>query len=113
MENRVYKILSGGEWEAAFRAGEYSGSADDLRDGYIHFSTAGQVPGTLARHFAGQTGLVVLECDSDAMGDSLRWELSRGGQLFPHFYGTLAAGLVRRVLPCPAAGEAWPPAGTE
>jgi len=85
----IYKICPAPAWREAERAGAYRGSPDDLRDGFIHFSTASQVPGTLAKHFAGQTDLFLVAVDADALGDALKWEPSRGGDLFPHLYGEL------------------------
>ena len=85
----IYKILPRSEWDIARAAGRFQGSAVDLADGYIHFSTAAQAQETAARHFAGKVGLLVLEVDGDALGEALRWEPSRGGDLFPHLYGDL------------------------
>ena len=76
----------------------YRGSADDRRDGFIHFSTAAQVAGTVAKHFAGQTGLFLIAVDADALGEALKWEPSRGGALFPHLYGELDIGAVTAIL---------------
>jgi uncharacterized protein (DUF952 family) len=84
----IYKILSVADWEAAKRAGRYDGSADDQRDGFIHFSDAGQLAGTARKFFAGQTGLMLLTVDPARLGD-LRWEPSRDDALFPHLYGPL------------------------
>jgi uncharacterized protein (DUF952 family) len=84
----IYKILSVADWEAAQAAGRFEGSADDRRDGFIHFSDAGQVTGTAARYFSGQTGLVLLTVDPERLA-GLRWEKSRGGALFPHLYAAL------------------------
>ena len=86
---RIYKILKAPEWAELQRAGETAGAPVDLADGYIHFSTAGQVAETAARHFAGQEGLVLAAFDAKALGDALVWEPSRGGALFPHLYGRL------------------------
>jgi uncharacterized protein (DUF952 family) len=94
----IYKILRPLEWTQAQADGVYSGSPDDLRDGFIHFSTAEQVKGTLERHFAGERDLVVLEIDSAVLGDELKWEASRGGALFPHLYGELPLTAVLRQL---------------
>ncbi len=105
---RIYKILAGAEWEAALARGRFEGSAVDLADGYIHFSTADQAPETARRHFAGQGGLVVLEVEAADLGALLKWEPSRGGDLFPHLYGPLAAGLVRAVRPAPLGGDGVP-----
>ena len=86
----IYKILHRDEWLAARRAGAFGGSEIDRRDGFIHFSTAQQAQETARLHFSGQQDLVVLAVDAEALGSKLRWEPSRGGALFPHFYGTLA-----------------------
>ena len=86
-------------------AGAYRGSADDLRDGYIHFSTASQVPGTAAKYFEGQKGLFLVAVDADALGDALRWEPSRGGQLFPHLYGELDFDAVISVTDLPLRSD--------
>jgi uncharacterized protein (DUF952 family) len=94
----IYKIMRAGEW-AVFQAdGHFAGSADDLRDGYIHLSAGEQLAGTLARHFAGEVGLVQLEVAVE--GDpELSWETSRGGARFPHLYRPLALADVVAVLP--------------
>lgn len=85
----IYKIFRAPEWAAMQAAGETRGAPVDLADGYVHFSTAAQLPETLARHFAGQDGLVLLACDAARLGAALRWEPSRGGQDFPHLYRAL------------------------
>jgi len=95
---RIYKICSASAWREAERSGVYRGSADDLRDGFIHFSTASQVAETARKHFFGQTGLFLVEVDVDALGSALRWERSRNDELFPHLYGELDLGAVRAVL---------------
>lgn len=84
----LFKILRAAEWAQFEATGRFEGSADDLRDGFIHLSDAGQVDGTLVKHFAGEAGLVVAQL---AVGShpSLRWEPSRGGALFPHLHGPL------------------------
>jgi uncharacterized protein (DUF952 family) len=94
----IYKICSASAWREAERQGVYRGSADDARDGFIHFSTATQVAETTRRHFFGLKGLFLVEVDADALGDALRWEPSRNGELFPHLYGELDLGAVRAVL---------------
>jgi uncharacterized protein (DUF952 family) len=81
----------------AERQGAFHGSADDKRDGFIHFSTASQVAGTVAKHFAGQAGLFLIAVDSEILGDALRWEPSRGGDMFPHLYGELDTGVVLHI----------------
>ncbi len=90
----IYKLLSGAEWRAAQAAGEFRGSAVDLADGYVHFSTAEQVVETAVRYFSGQTDLALLTVDTAALGDNLRWEPSRGGALFPHLYAALPLSAV-------------------
>ena len=97
----IYKICEAVQWEEARNAGEFRGSAVDFADGYIHFSTVGQVAETAARHFAGQRGLVVVAVRAEELGPALRWEPSRGGALFPHLYGTLSLSAVRWVKPLP------------
>jgi uncharacterized protein (DUF952 family) len=94
---RVYKILRRDEWDAAVRAGRFEGAAIDLADGYIHLSTAAQAQETARRHFSGQTGLVLARFDAATLGASLRWEPSRGGDLFPHVYGSLDPALAEAV----------------
>ena len=86
---RVYKILDPGGWAEAQATGVIAGSALDRADGYIHLSAGAQVAGTLARHFAGESGLMLVAFDAPALGAALRWEPSRGGDLFPHHYGPL------------------------
>lgn len=88
-------------WEAAKLAGTYGGTDDDRRDGFIHFSTAEQVAESARRHRAGQVGLVLIAVESDRLGDRLRWEPSRGGQLFPHLYGALDPAEAASVRPLP------------
>lgn len=92
----IYKILSVADWEAAQQAGRFDGSADDRRDGFIHFSDREQVVGTAAKYFAGQSRLVLLTVDPGRLAD-LRWEKSRGDALFPHLYGPLELDAVGRV----------------
>jgi uncharacterized protein (DUF952 family) len=95
----AFKILTAVEW-ARFQAdGRFEGSPADLADGFVHLSAADQVEGTLARHFAGQSGLVLVEMDLEALGDAVRWEESRGGALFPHLYGALPLSAVARTNP--------------
>ncbi len=94
---RIYKICPASAWREAERQGVYRGSADDVRDGYIHFSTAAQVAETARKHFRGQAGLLLVAVDADALGDRLRWEPSRNDELFPHLYGELDLGAVRAI----------------
>ena len=93
----IYKICPASAWREAERQGVYRGSADDARDGFIHFSQAAQVAETARKHFAGQAGLFLIAVDADALGDALRFEPSRNDELFPHLYGELDLGAVTGV----------------
>lgn len=93
------------EWASARSAGSYAGSAQDVADGFIHFSTASQIRDSAAKHRTGQDGLVLLAVDPEALGDVLRWEPARGGELFPHLYGPLPAEAVSRVDPLPLGAD--------
>jgi len=95
----IYKICDAALWREAERAGSFAGAPVDRADGYIHFSTAGQVRETAARHFAGMDDLVLVAVEADALGAALRYEPSRGGALFPHLYGPLPMAAVRWVKP--------------
>lgn len=95
----VYKICRQEAWRSAEAAGVFEGAEIDLADGFIHFSTAAQVAETLALHFAGAHDLVLVAADAAALGDGLRWEPSRGGDLFPHLYAPLPLGVVTGVTP--------------
>ena len=103
----VYKILSESLWQAALAKGRLDGAPVDLADGFIHFSDAAQVAETAARHFAGQTGLMLLAIEADTLGPALKWEASRGGALFPHLHAPLpvAAVVWARPLPLSASGR--------
>jgi uncharacterized protein (DUF952 family) len=109
--SRIYKIIPRTEWQAAHELGRFEGSAVDLQDGFIHFSTAAQAAETARRHFAGQADLVVLEVEADDLGEALRWEPSRGGDLFPHLYGALSAEQVRYVTEAPLDADGVPAVG--
>jgi uncharacterized protein (DUF952 family) len=98
MTRMIYHMCPAETWEAAVRAGGYRGTDDDLRDGFIHFSTASQVEETARKHFFGQIGLFLVAVDADRLGDALRWERSRNDELFPHLYGELDLGAVVSVL---------------
>ena len=108
---RVYKILGREAWAAAERAGRFEGAEIDLADGYIHLSTAAQAPETARVHFAGEADLVLLRIDAGALGEALKWEPSRGGQLFPHLYGALDCALVEAVTPIPLDPNSVPQLG--
>lgn len=99
MADRVYKVCRARDWDAACASGVYRGSADDLRDGFIHLSTGRQLAGTLARHFAGRDDLVLVALDPVALGTRLKWEPSRGGDLFPHLFGTIDAAAALSITP--------------
>lgn len=85
----IYKILAQTAWNEAQKEGVYQGSADDIRDGFIHFSTKEQLQGTLEKHFKGQKDLILLAIIESDLGENLKWEPSRGGALFPHLYAPL------------------------
>lgn len=108
---RVYKIVSQAEWDAASAKGVFEGAEIDLRDGYIHLSTAAQAGETARLHFAGREGLLLVELEAEAFGDALKWEPSRGGQLFPHLYAPLPTDAARAVRPLPLNGSGWPDPG--
>ncbi|KLN59428.1 glutathione S-transferase [Kiloniella spongiae] len=95
-ERYIYHVCKLEEWDEAQELGRYSGSSQDKADGFIHFSGRGQVHGSVAKHRAGQDGLVLLEVDSTLLGETLKWEPSRGGVLFPHLYGDLSLTAVTR-----------------
>jgi uncharacterized protein (DUF952 family) len=97
----IYKICEQAQWLAAEAAGQFCGSAVDERDGFIHFSTIAQLAETATKHFAGQKDLMLVAVDAGAFGAALKWEKSRGGDLFPHLYAALPLKAVRwaRLLP--------------
>jgi uncharacterized protein (DUF952 family) len=99
MDKIAYKIISATELEQMKSAGVFHGSAVDVADGYIHLSTKDQLAETLAKHFSGKTGLVILAVDLSRVTAEIRWEPSRGGQLFPHIYGPLSMDAVRAIDP--------------
>ena len=99
MDEVIFKIAPHALWREAEARGTFTGAPVDVRDGYIHFSTATQLEETARRHFAGQRALVLVEVDATVLGPALRWEPSRGGALFPHLYGPLPLTAVRSVVP--------------
>lgn len=101
MTDIIYKITGRDDWEQAERAGQYTGAPVDLQDGYIHFSTREQVRETAAKHFAGLDGLLLVGVEASRLGSALKWEPSRGGDLFPHLYGPLPLDAVISVVPLP------------
>ena len=103
----IYKICERTSWRLAEQIGTYRGSAADARDGFIHFSTAAQLAGTLAKHFAGRRELLLVAVDAGALGEALKWEPSRGGELFPHLYAALPLTAVRwtKAVPDEVSGQ--------
>lgn len=83
---QIFKIFRTDEWQTLRTQGHTTGAPIDVADGYIHFSTAAQAAETAAKHFAGQDGLFLIACETDALGEALEWEVSRGDALFPHLY---------------------------
>jgi uncharacterized protein (DUF952 family) len=107
-EMKIYKVCSLSHWKQAQEQGVFKGVAIDISDGYIHFSSAEQLAETLAKHFAGQSNLVLLTIETDKLdGDKLKWEPSRGGQLFPHLYADLplAAIIAEQNLQADQSGQ--------
>ncbi len=101
----IFKICTREQWRQAEATGVFQGAAVDALDGFIHFSSAAQVTETARRHFADQDDLVLLGIDAEDLGEALRWEPSRGGDLFPHLYAPLPLTAVRSVEPL-TLGEA-------
>lgn len=106
----IYKIFRRPEWDALLACGETDGAPVDVADGFVHFSAALQLAETAARHFAGQSDLVLVACAADRLGPALKWESSRGGALFPHLYRRLRLADVvwDKSLPLGAAGHIFP-----
>ncbi|WP_439614956.1 DUF952 domain-containing protein [Shinella sp.] len=101
MAKTIYKIVPASLWQKAKAAGIFEGAAIDLTDGFIHFSTSAQAIETAARHFAGQSDLLLVAVDGDALGEKLVYEPSRGGDLFPHLYAALPLDAVLWEKPLP------------
>jgi uncharacterized protein (DUF952 family) len=101
MTQMIYHMCRGDEWAAAVAAGTYRGSSQDQADGFIHFSTAKQIVESARRHRAAQDGLLLVAVDAARLGDRLKWEESRGGDLFPHLYGPLNPAESASVVPLP------------
>lgn len=94
MESTAYKILTAEQMDTLEHSENFSGAPIDLTDGYIHLSTAEQVVETLTKHFAGQQNLWIAAVDLEALGEAIKWEVSRGGALFPHLYAPLPLSAV-------------------
>lgn len=101
MNERIYKVVSRQLWAEAEKADVFRGAAIDTQDGFIHFSGANQVVETVARHFSGQEDLLLIEVDAGRFGHALRWEVSRGGELFPHLYGDMPLDSVLSIVELP------------
>jgi uncharacterized protein (DUF952 family) len=101
MTAMIYHMCPAEAWEEAVAAGQYVGTADDRRDGFLHFSTADQIAESARRHRAGQAGLVLVTVEAARLGARLRWEKARGGQLFPHLYGPLFPAEAASIEPLP------------
>ena len=101
----IYKICPRELWREAEAEGRFGGAPVDLADGFIHFSDAAQAPETASRHFAGISDLLLVAVEAEALGPVLRYESSRGGDLFPHLYGDLQLSAVRWVEDLPMGGD--------
>ena len=97
----IYKLCPSSLWREAEAMGVFRGMPIDFTDGYIHFSTGAQAKETARLHFAGQTDLVLVAVDAGPLGAALKYEPSRGGDLFPHLYGPLDLAAVLSVKPLP------------
>lgn len=108
MERSIYTLVRGEEWREAERQGEYRGSADDARDGFLHFSTAAQCRASAAKHRRGEPDLWLVEVDATRLGEALKWEPAAGGRrpgLFPHLYGPLPISAVLSVTRLPLRAD--------
>jgi uncharacterized protein (DUF952 family) len=110
MRVQVYKIIDREVWGKAIAAGVFHGASIDLADGYIHLSDAQQAEETAKRHFAGQANLLLVAFDAESFGETLKWEVSRAGALFPHVYGSIDPRLAlwAKDLPLLDAGHEFP-----
>jgi len=104
----VYKITSKSEWDAALASNHYPGAPIDLADGFIHFSTAEQAAETAQKHFHGQRDLLLVAVDTQVYGNAMKWEVSRGGALFPHLYGSFDLSSVLWTLPIKTDADGVP-----
>lgn len=101
MDRLVYKIVPRMLWETAEATGVFAGASVDFEDGFIHLSSGAQVKDTARLYFAGQDDLLLVAVDTAALGDALKWEVSRGGDLFPHLYAPLEFSTVDFIVPLP------------
>jgi len=97
----IYHLADADAFALAQAQGRYEGTAADRADGFIHFSTAGTVVESAAKHRAGQPNLMLVAVNPDGLGDALKWEAARGGVLFPHLYGALPMAAVLSATPLP------------
>ena len=107
MSQIIYEIAPEAMWREAEKNGSFTGAPIDIADGFIHFSTATQLRETAAKHFAGQTDLLVIAVDGARLGEALKYEVSRGGALFPHLYAPLDLDAVVSVWPLPLGADGW------
>jgi uncharacterized protein (DUF952 family) len=108
MEKLIYTLVRAADWRAAEQAGAYHGSADDRRDGFLHFSTAAQLRASAAKHRAGIADLLMVEVSTATLGAALKWEAASGGSragLFPHLYGALPLSAVAQLVPLPLGAD--------
>jgi uncharacterized protein (DUF952 family) len=108
MDGFIYTLVRAADWRAAEARGFYQGSADDVRDGFLHFSTAEQLRASAAKHRAGIADLLMVEVVAASLGEALKWEAASGGSrsgLFPHLYGVLPVSAVQRVVALPLAAD--------
>ena len=105
MTRIIYHMCRADEWAAAVASGAYRGSSQDVADGFIHFSTAAQIVESARRHRAGQGGLLLVAVEAARLGDRLKWEPSRNGDLFPHLYGPLDPAESASVRPLPLGAD--------
>ncbi|RWC87499.1 MAG: DUF952 domain-containing protein [Mesorhizobium sp.] len=105
MSQIIYKITPQAPWREAEANGRFTGAPIDIADGFIHFSTAEQAGETAAKHFSGRTDLLLVAVDGTSLGDALKYEVSRGGALFPHLYGVLDPKAVLWVKPLPLGAD--------
>lgn len=103
--SHIFKILPRALWAAAEKAGVFNGAGIDITDGYIHFSTANQMRETASKHFVGQADLVLVAVDENKLGSALKYEVSRGGDLFPHLYAPLLTSQVEWAKPLPLGND--------
>ena len=114
MEKIAFKVLTDQQMSGFERDGVFHGAPVDLEDGFIHMSSAAQLAGTLDKHFAGQANLWIAEVDLEALGEAVQWEVSRGGERFPHLYAPLPLSAVVAYSPLVREDDGsvrWPVTG--